>query len=232
MPNSSGQMQSGLPDPLGVLTPPSTKERILREAIKLFSERGYDAVSVRDIAQAVGIKDSSLYNHYPSKEAILTTVFALFENAVAKTILPLEALPGILAEVTPKEFLAKGLELVQAQMGTEPMEQIWRVVYLEQYRNKEARQLLWEKVIMRTMAFLEEAFRQMAARGRIKNIDPSLLASEYQYPIYLMMTAYVIAKLDGRDTDFVMRKMREHVEFFWEVIRVDREGEIHEVKAL
>ena len=42
----------------------TTKERIRYEALNLFSEKGFDTVSVRDIASAVGIKESSLYNHY------------------------------------------------------------------------------------------------------------------------------------------------------------------------
>ena len=42
-----------------------TKQRIMEEALRLFSENGYDAVSVEQIAQAVGIKAPSLYNHFP-----------------------------------------------------------------------------------------------------------------------------------------------------------------------
>ena len=38
-----------------------TKKRIMEEALRLFSENGYDAVSVEQIAQAVGIKAPSLY---------------------------------------------------------------------------------------------------------------------------------------------------------------------------
>lgn len=41
-----------------------TKKIILKKALELFSERGYDSVSVGEIAQKVGIKAPSLYNHY------------------------------------------------------------------------------------------------------------------------------------------------------------------------
>ena len=41
----------------------NTKERILLEALKLFSNEGYEAVSVEQIAVAVGIKAPSLYKH-------------------------------------------------------------------------------------------------------------------------------------------------------------------------
>lgn len=52
----------------------NTKQKIIETALTLFSERGYDAVSVGEIAEAVGIKVPSLYNHYPSKEAIFDAI--------------------------------------------------------------------------------------------------------------------------------------------------------------
>ena len=53
-----------------------TKGRIVEAAFGLFAERGYHAVSVRDIAAAVGVKDASLYNHFPGKQAIFDAVLA------------------------------------------------------------------------------------------------------------------------------------------------------------
>ena len=43
-----------------------TKQRILEKSLELFSTKGYDSVSVGEIAKAVGIKAPSLYNHFPS----------------------------------------------------------------------------------------------------------------------------------------------------------------------
>ena len=48
----------------------NTKSEDTRKGAGAFSAQGYDAVSVGDIAKAVGIKAPSLYNHYPSKRAI------------------------------------------------------------------------------------------------------------------------------------------------------------------
>ena len=48
----------------------TTKQKILNEALTLFSEKGYNAVYVGDIAAAVGIKAPSLYKHYKSKKDI------------------------------------------------------------------------------------------------------------------------------------------------------------------
>lgn len=61
----------------GALLPPradsdGTLRRIYEEALVLFAERGYHAVSMREIAQACGIKASSIYAHLASKEQLLT----------------------------------------------------------------------------------------------------------------------------------------------------------------
>lgn len=50
---------------------PSTKERIRRAALSLFAARGYAAVSMRDIADAVGVRPGGLYNHFPGKQDLL-----------------------------------------------------------------------------------------------------------------------------------------------------------------
>ena len=41
-----------------------TKDKILIEALSLFSVSGFSGVSVRDIAKAVGIRESAIYKHY------------------------------------------------------------------------------------------------------------------------------------------------------------------------
>ncbi len=50
------------------------KEEIFETAAQLFGERGYNAVSMRDLAEALGIKAASLYNHISSKQELLSTI--------------------------------------------------------------------------------------------------------------------------------------------------------------
>ena len=51
-----------------------TKQRILEKSLELFASKGYDAVSVGEIAKAVGVKAPSLYNHFASKQAIFDAI--------------------------------------------------------------------------------------------------------------------------------------------------------------
>jgi AcrR family transcriptional regulator len=64
-----------LPEETGLLPPRAdaagTLRKVLEAAMELFSERGYHAVTVREIARSVGIHVSSIYGHIPSKEMLL-----------------------------------------------------------------------------------------------------------------------------------------------------------------
>ncbi|MDE2149719.1 MAG: TetR family transcriptional regulator [Gammaproteobacteria bacterium] len=51
--------------------PPGSRGVILEAALRLFAERGYVGASVREIAEASGVKPATLYAHYPSKEHLL-----------------------------------------------------------------------------------------------------------------------------------------------------------------
>lgn len=49
-----------------------TKAEIRKSALRLFAERGYNAVSMRDLADAVGMRQGGLYNHFEGKQALLS----------------------------------------------------------------------------------------------------------------------------------------------------------------
>ncbi len=52
----------------------STKQTIRQTAEKLFQERGYAAIGMRELAREVGIEAPSIYNHYKSKDALLREI--------------------------------------------------------------------------------------------------------------------------------------------------------------
>lgn len=55
-----------------------TKERIFDISIRLFAKKGFEKVSVRDIAHEAGIKAASIYNHFSGKDVILDTIYEYF----------------------------------------------------------------------------------------------------------------------------------------------------------
>ena len=58
-----------------------TRAEILRHAATLFAQRGYDAVSVREIVQAAGCTKPALYYHFGSKQGVALALFNEFKQA-------------------------------------------------------------------------------------------------------------------------------------------------------
>jgi AcrR family transcriptional regulator len=74
------------------------REQILRAADDLFSERGYAAVSLGDVAAAVGVTKAALYHHFPSKAALYTAVMCRALGLIAAAIRATTESPGPIAE--------------------------------------------------------------------------------------------------------------------------------------
>ena len=87
----------------------STKDRILLESIKLFSQKGYSEITVRDIAKAVGINPSSIYNHYKSKEEILKAIYVFYDEQWKAAAPDIDELLKLAETEAPHEVLAKML---------------------------------------------------------------------------------------------------------------------------
>jgi len=78
--------------------PPNTREKIARAAIHLIAARGVDAVSMRDIAGAVGVTEAALYRHFASKNVLVWEVFTFHYNAFADKLAKLHESHRILRE--------------------------------------------------------------------------------------------------------------------------------------
>jgi AcrR family transcriptional regulator len=101
----------------------STATRILDVAEELFAERGYAAVSVREIAGRVGLNQASLYNHFPSKQA-------LYEAVLERGLRPI------------RELLAEGAAiLLTPELGDVLIErlvaQLWQTPHLPKLLQRE-----------------------------------------------------------------------------------------------
>lgn len=62
------------------------RDRILDESLVLFSEKGYAATTMRDIAEAVGMKAASLYNHFKGKQELFDALIERETSYVESTV--------------------------------------------------------------------------------------------------------------------------------------------------
>ena len=68
----------------------NTKQKILNVSLDLFSQKGFSAVSIRDICAQVMIKESTVYYHFKNKQAIFDELLYRFEQVVTNMIIRLE----------------------------------------------------------------------------------------------------------------------------------------------
>ncbi|WP_128103038.1 TetR/AcrR family transcriptional regulator [Paenibacillus sp. DCT19] len=198
----------------------ANKNLILHVAIDLFSQDGYNAVSIRDITRKVGIKESSLYNHFSNKIEILETIYFNFRMDVANIIPPQEGLDEIVSSMDIERFLIQGLKNFMDHIENPKMEKIWRIIYLEQVRDEKARSIYLNDIVEGMSNFMEIVFKKYFTLGQIQYHDPKMLSVNYQYPLLQMVSLYILKRLDGEKTTEIEQNMMEHIRFFVGIVRV------------
>jgi AcrR family transcriptional regulator len=192
----------------------STKTKIFDVSVDLFSKKGFDAVSIREIAREVGIRESSIYNHYPSKENILDVIFQYFKKELTK-MRPPEAVN--IEKLTPDIFRER-VHLTHMLFRTPTMEKIFKIIINEQFKNEKARKIVLHDLIQEPHTFTEKVLDNMNQRGIIRPIDPKIMAVEFQYPIFSLFLEYLLLKSNNLDTKNVETRLKNHVDFFLSVI--------------
>ncbi|MEH6552142.1 MAG: TetR/AcrR family transcriptional regulator [Pseudomonadales bacterium] len=90
----------------------STPERVLDAAEDLFAAKGFEATSMGEVAEAVGIKAPSLYNHFRNKEALYE---AVLDRLIEKFKRPMTELVG-LEQVSAEQVLAWQRHMIDAHV--------------------------------------------------------------------------------------------------------------------
>ena len=94
---------------------PSTAERILDAAEDLFAARGYSATSLGDVADRVGIRSPSLYNHYRNKEALYQAVLDRLIDDFSEPLTAIER-----SEDPDQDMVLQWLEIIVRQHHANP----------------------------------------------------------------------------------------------------------------
>ncbi len=185
-----------------------TKQRIFEAAVELFSCEGYSAVSVRDLTRAVGIKESSLYNHFASKEAILEAIYQHFQAEMAK-VRPPSNLSDLIATVPTEFLLRKGFERFLEVADTPLMARIYRILVVEQFRDPRACDLM-EGLFEFPLAAATQLFEAMAQAASSLGTARQL-AITYQYALHALVAQYSLKKHHGQDTREIEQRISEHI---------------------
>lgn len=200
----------------------SNKEKIFNVSINLFSEYGYDGVSIRQIATEVGIRESSIYNHYKSKESILDEILDYYINQMLSNEIPM-AQASVNLDVSFDYFYSQGLEAFAHQLKIEKMSKITRIILIESYHNEKIRLFLKKSILDEAVKGWITLFELMKAKKLISpDADSRQLAeSFYKYGLFLLYEHYIINYPED-DDEFVEElcdKSKNHIKLIFNSVR-------------
>ena len=173
----------------------STKERILNEALRLFSEKGYSDVYVSDIAEAVGIKAPSLYKHYKGKQEIFDSCVEKFYERMTQVrndlLLPDTPQSELSYEtIDTNQIIEFAIGLFMFYWKDEVASGFRRMLMLERYRNQDLNKIYEALFVNGAVQHEETIFSSLITAGVIKKVDSHVAALRFYTPIYYLLQKY------------------------------------------
>ncbi|MEA4923270.1 MAG: helix-turn-helix domain-containing protein [Eubacteriaceae bacterium] len=194
----------------------TTKQRIVTEAVKLFSKNGYEAVTVEQIATAVGIKAPSLYKHYKSKKDIFESILDRMNHSDYERAKEYEMPEGTLDEMADK-YAQTPLEKIKAYSEAQFLH--WtedefssafrRMLTIEQFRSSDKSKLYQQYLGAGPVEYMADIFAEMT-NDESNGIQ---LALEFYSPMFLLYSIYD-ASDDEIEKTKVTDMLQRHIERF------------------
>ena len=167
----------------------NTKQEILEASLDLFSVKGYEATSISQIANAVGIRKASLYSHFENKQAIL--------DALVKDVLDQYAERSIFAKadwdeyddaedksaLTPDAAAQMILGQIRYILHDPHISKARKMLVLEQFQNSELAKLQTKQNYSDVMRYFIGLVKYLIRNGILAEDDPEIMAAELCLPI-------------------------------------------------
>lgn len=192
-----------------------TKQRILDEALTLFSEKGYANVFVGDIAERVGIKAPSLYKHYKNKRAIFDAIIDLMNYRFAEQAKALQ-ISGTDASVDSKIYqnmseenlLKLGREFFLFYLHDDYNKRFRKMLTIEQFNSKELAGIYTKLYVDDPLSYQSMLLGMVAAAGMLHTDNVKIMTLHFYAPIYFLLT--MCDRDPERETE-ALKTLDEHI---------------------
>lgn len=202
-----------------------TKDKIFDTALDLFSKKGYDSVSVRTIASEVGIKESSIYNHYSSKKDILMSILNYFEEYFKGNPLDDENIRRLLEE-NPEEFYHQGSEMFKQQIFEEKILKIMKLIFVQMYQIDEVKEFFLREILGGSTDFWSDVFEILIQKNVIgSDCNPNKLAEMY-FGFSMFKLWEIFLKYDDfpkAEIEIMFDEVEEYHKFLLDSVRADKD---------
>lgn len=169
-----------------------TKRLICERALEVFAEKGYAATTMRDVAAAVGMRDASLYSHYPSKQAIFDAAVEHQLDRLTQALRSRRALAHSADDASA--YLADGPALTEVVLASyEPFFADADIVrlrcVLEGARHADPRcdELYRTVFVERPLELQRTIFSRLVEAGFFSPCDVDLAARQFHGPVFLAL---------------------------------------------
>ena len=198
----------------------NTRDQILEIALDLFSVNGYEATSISQIADAVGIRKASLYSHFSSKQDILDNVVDAVLNGYAEHSIFANA------DWNDQEFTGDKTDLdaeaaagmIQGQiryiLHDPDIKRGRKMLMIEQFRNEELAKLQTRINYEDILKYFEGMISFLIREGKLIDADTKVMAAQFSSPITVWIN--LCDREPDRENE-VMDLVRRHVMQFFEV---------------
>ena len=159
----------------------NTNERILDEALRQFSQKGYDGTNIRELTASLGLVKSSMYKHFKSKEEIwnslLDKMIAYYNDRFGST----DNLPPVPDSLDG--LVAMTMHMVDFTVHDERIVMTRKLLTIEQYRDDRARNLATKHFLTGLTNMFTHIFEGMMDKKLLRRDNPKMLAFAYTAPI-------------------------------------------------
>lgn len=197
----------------------TTRQRILTQALRLFSAYGYDSVSVGQIAKAVGIKAPSLYNHFASKQAIFAAIidetaqrYDSFTSTLSVHVGNSELDGSVFFGITEDALCEKVRQIFLYSLHDEAVSSLRKMLTIEQFRSPELSEMYTRRYVDRLVDYHAGIFEGLINAGVIKEHDAKTLAMMYTSPVLLLIG--ICDRQPERESE-CLKRLDEHVRLFF-----------------
>lgn len=162
-----------------------TRQAILDASLDLFAERGFFGTSMREIARAVGVRESALYHHFAAKDDILQELFKTLGPGRITLIAGLDV-ESLVKALGANELLKRVLDTVITAWTAPEEQKIFRVILQEGFRLAAADMVNPAVVIARVRAVITNLLSRLMEAGEIRKLDPETTAVMVMGPLMML----------------------------------------------
>lgn len=194
-----------------------TKERILDVSLSLFSQKGYSAVSIRDICRHVNIKESSVYYHFKNKQAIFDELLYRFQKNANDMMEQFETLLIANRDQFGDDFyMAICNCFFENYLMDDFCNKVMRLMLIEQFNNEDVKRAYNYWMFVEPLNFQSKVFQMLMEIGLINKADSEYIAIKYYTPIFFFAQKWLFSgKLSEENKNAFRREAYKHIQLFF-----------------